>query len=127
VKIGLQAKVESPFEANLIEQPGSKLQVQDNGLRFSRPVPDQDIPTPARCFGRLDCEARSAPLAQDIPDNLAVDIRQAAANAVMVVGQLLVIEAQQMQGRRMEIVGGHGILSRQAAHIVGRSVGEARL
>lgn len=34
VKIELQAKVESAFEANLIEQPGSKLQVQDNGLRF---------------------------------------------------------------------------------------------
>jgi alpha-mannosidase len=34
VKIGLQAKMESAFEANLIEQPASKLKVKGNGLQF---------------------------------------------------------------------------------------------
>jgi alpha-mannosidase len=34
VKITLHAQVDSAFEANLIEQPGGKLNVQDNALKF---------------------------------------------------------------------------------------------
>jgi alpha-mannosidase len=34
IKITLHAQVDSAFEANLLEQPGGKLNVQDNALLF---------------------------------------------------------------------------------------------
>ncbi len=59
-------------------------------------------------------------LSQDIPHNLAVHIRQAEVAAGVVEGQLLVVEAQQVQDRRLEVVDVDGVLGDVEAEVVGR-------
>ena len=58
----------------------------------------------------------------DVANNVAGHIRQAEIAAAVTVGQLCVIEAEQMQNRGMQIVDVHGILDRLETKLVGRSV-----
>src|SRR5438552_7522132 len=91
-------------------------------LKTSRAI----VEAGAASANRQPLIAKYSRSAQDSLNDLTMDIRQTPANAIVIVGQLLVIEAQQMQRRGMEIIRSHGILGRQAANVVGRSIGETR-
>ena len=56
-----------------------------------------------------------------------MDVGQAALDAVVVVGQPLMIESEQMQDRGMEVIDRYWILTHPVADLVGRPVTEPRL
>ena len=60
-------------------------------------------------------------------DHVAVHVGQPAFDAVVVVAQPLVIEAQQVQDRGVEVVDRADVLDRLVAELVGRAVAEAAL
>ena len=53
-------------------------------------------------------------------------IGQPTLNAIVVVGQLLVIDPQKMEHRRVEVVPRHWIPVCPIAHLIGRTIGNAR-
>src|SRR3954469_23036763 len=67
----------------------------------------------------------AACLSQDLPDYLAVHVGQAEVAAGVAVGELLVVEAHQVQDRRVQVVDVDRVLLRLEAELVGRAVGRA--
>ena len=59
-------------------------------------------------------------------DDAAVHVGQAEVAAAVAVRQLLVVEAQQVQDRRVQVVDVDPVLDRLEAELVGRPVGRAR-
>ena len=57
--------------------------------------------------------------------NATVDVGQAKVTAGMAEGQLLMVEAEQVQQRGVEIVHVHPVLHRRVAKRVGCSVGQS--
>ena len=55
------------------------------------------------------------------------DVGQAALDAVVLKRQLLVVEAEQVQDRRVQIVERMNILNGFQAELIGRSMADARL
>src|SRR5215467_6268316 len=89
---------------------------------FSRNV---DLPDPGRpTISTIRC---FTPLSEDLLRHYAGDVGQPEVAATEAVGQLLVIEAEQVENRGVEIVNVHPVLHRVIADIIGRSVNEARL
>ena len=68
-----------------------------------------------------------AGLRKDRLDDIAVHIRQTVVAASMAEGQAFVIQAQQMQDGRVEIVHMNPVFSNGRPQIVGRSIGESPL
>ena len=58
---------------------------------------------------------------------MAVHVGQAVVAALELVRQLLVVDAEQVQDRRLEVVDVDGVLGDVVAEVVGRAVGDARL
>ena len=58
----------------------------------------------------------------DLLDHLAVEVGQAVVAAGVAEGELLVVEAQQMQDRRVDVVDVHLVLDGLEAQFVGRAV-----
>ena len=59
--------------------------------------------------------------------DVAVDVGQPEVAAGVFVGQRLVIESQQMEDRRVQIVEVHAVFHRGNAVLVGRAIGRATL
>ena len=59
---------------------------------------------------------------QDVPDHVAVNVGQAVVAAAVAVGQLLVVEAHQVQDRRVQVVDVDLVLDGVPAELVGRAV-----
>ena len=57
--------------------------------------------------------------------HLAVDVCQAALNAVVVIRQVGVIDSEEVQQRGVEVVPGHWVLGRLPTDIVCASIGDA--
>src|SRR4051794_7926265 len=64
---------------------------------------------------------------QDVSDDLAVDVGQAEVAARVAEGQLLVVEAEQVQDRGMEVVHAHQGLHGLEPEVIGRAVDRAAL
>ena len=60
-------------------------------------------------------------------DHVAVHVGQPALDAVVVVAQPLVVEAEQVQDRGVQVVDRADVLDRLVAELVGRAVAEARV
>jgi hypothetical protein len=71
--------------------------------------------------------AAEDPLRQDLPDHVAFDIRQAEVAALVVVREPLVVQAEQVKDRRLQIVDVNGIARDAEAELVGLAVCDARL
>ena len=67
------------------------------------------------------------PSGKDVPDHMAMDVRQAAVDAVVVKRQLLVVDAEQVQDRRVEIGHGDFVFRDEIADLVARPVAKAAL
>ena len=63
--------------------------------------------------------ASSRQLRKHVLHDFAVDVGQASSDAVVVVGQLLVVDAEQVQHRGVEVVPGDGMLGDLPADVVG--------
>src|SRR4051812_32758313 len=66
-------------------------------------------------------------LGEDLRHDAAVHVRQAALDAVVVVAQALVIEAEEVEDGRVEVVDGRDPLDRLVAEVVGGAEAEAAL
>jgi hypothetical protein len=66
-------------------------------------------------------------LTENGPDDVAVDIGEPATDAVVIVGEFLVVEAKEVEGGGVEVVDGDGILGGLIAKFVGDTVGGAGL
>jgi len=66
-------------------------------------------------------------LANDVVDHVPVDIRQAEVSASVSIGQLRVVEAHQMQHRRVPIVDVAFVFHRLIAVLVGRAIAHSAL
>ena len=55
-----------------------------------------------------------------------MDVGQAEVAAGVVEGELLVVEAEQVEDRRLEVVDVDGVLGDVEAEVVGRPVGRCR-
>ena len=66
-------------------------------------------------------------LGEDAVGDVAVDVGQAALNAVVVEGQLFVIDAHQMQHGGVEVVPLHRVLDCLPADLVGLAKAESGL
>src|SRR5262245_13404798 len=66
-------------------------------------------------------------LGDQLLDHVAVDVREAEVAARVAVGELLVVEAHQLEDRRLEIVDVDALLHRLEAELVGRAVDVAAL
>ena len=75
----------------------------------------------------LMCPIIPANSRQHVLHHLAVHVGQAEVAALEAVGQLLVVEAQQVQDRRLQVVDVDRFLGGVEAQVVGRAVGDARL
>ena len=73
------------------------------------------------------CEANGAPSGQDRLHHVAMDIRQAEIAALEAVGQPFVVETQQVQDRRLEVVDVDLVLDPGEAHLVGLAEREPTL
>ena len=65
-------------------------------------------------------------LGQDLPDHVAVDVGEPARRAVVVVGEPLVVEAEQVEDRGVEVVDVDDVLDGLVAELVGRAEAERR-
>src|SRR6266542_3597892 len=65
------------------------------------------------------------PLGQDFSNNLAVHVGQPEVASAVAVGELCVIQAQQVQNRGVQIVDVNLVLHGLEAEIVGSAVGHA--
>src|SRR5690606_5319481 len=74
---------------------------------------------------RLTSGARLARSGENVLDHVAVDVGEAAVEAVVVPGELLVVEPEQVQHRRVEVPDGGRVFLGPAAELVGRSVADA--
>lgn len=75
---------------------------------------------------RLSCPgARTS--GQKRLDHPPVHVGEAAGDAIVIEGEPLVVQAEEVQGGGVEIVNGDGILQRLVAYFVGEAVSEARL
>ena len=72
---------------------------------------------------RLDNLRRSG---QDFADDVAVDVGQAEVAALEAVGQLGVVEAQQVQDRGLQVVDVDAVLDGVEAELVGLADGRGR-
>ena len=59
-------------------------------------------------------------------DDLPMHVGQPEVAAGVVEGELLVVEAEQVQDRRLEVVDVDGVLGDVEAQVVGRAVGRSR-
>src|ERR1041385_5143355 len=66
-------------------------------------------------------------LRQDVVHDAPVDVRQAEVAARVAVGQPLVVEPQDVEERRMQVVHVHRVLHRTEPEVVGLSVGQSAL
>jgi len=64
-------------------------------------------------------------LSKDAFDQVAVDVRQPMVAALIAEGQAAVVDAEQMQHRRVQVVDVDAILGDVVAEVVGRAVGIA--
>src|SRR5690242_10738784 len=64
---------------------------------------------------------------QQIAHDMSVHIRQSKIAAGVAIGKLLVIEAQRVEQRRVQIVDMHSILGSSESEFVGRSVDDTLL
>jgi hypothetical protein len=62
------------------------------------------------------------PLCKKVLNDVTMDVGQAAGNSVVIEAEPFVIEAEQMQRRRVQIVAVAGILGRMPAEIVAGAV-----
>ena len=71
---------------------------------------------------------RGAPMASGdgLRQHVAVDVGQAEIAAGVAIGQLLVVEAEQVQDRGVQVVDAGRVLNGLEAEIVGRAVDRAR-
>ena len=60
-------------------------------------------------------------------DHLAVDVGQSKVATGVTVGQLLVIDAEQVEHRGVEVVGVYGVVTGQDAVFIGLTVHDATL
>lgn len=60
-------------------------------------------------------------------NDMPVNVRQPALDAVVIERQPLVVDAEQVQNRGVEIVVRHRVRADRSAKVVGRAVGEAGL
>ena len=63
---------------------------------------------------------------KDLSHNMAMDIRQAALDTVVIECQALMIKSQQVQHRCMKIVPGHRILLRLPTNLVSCAIRNSR-
>ena len=70
---------------------------------------------------------RARPSRQDLRDDVAFDVGQAEVAALELVGELFVVDPQQPQHRRVQVVHVDGILDDVVAELVGAADGHARL
>ena len=73
------------------------------------------------------CPRSSAPLRQKSLDDVAVDVGQAEVAALEAVRQPLVVQAQAVEQRRVEVVDVNGVADDVVAVVVGVAVGDPRL
>jgi len=64
-------------------------------------------------------------LGQERSDDLAVDVGESEISARMTIRQSFVVEAEQMQNGRMQIMDANPVLDRSESKVIGRSVGLA--
>src|SRR4051812_29889815 len=64
-------------------------------------------------------------LAHDLLDDAAADVGQAEVAAGVAVGQFLVVQAEQIKNRSVEVVNVDLVLDGPEAEVVGRAVGHA--
>ena len=65
------------------------------------------------------------PSGEDFFNDAAVDVHEAKVAAVEAIDQLLVVEAEHVKDRRVQVVHVHPSLDCLMAELVGRAVGEA--
>ena len=80
---------------------------------------DEFPPAPSRKSGAL-----AAFSGEDVPNHMAVNIRKPAVNSVVANGQLLMVDTQEMQNRRMDVINLRrvGAVKRLVAPLVARPV-----
>src|SRR5437868_313381 len=78
-------------------------------------------------LGVLCGQSFSGVLGEEALDDLAVDVRQAVVAALEAVGQLLVVHAEQVEDRRLQVVDVDLVLAHGEAELVALAVAEARL
>ena len=79
-----------------------------------------------KCLAVYDSSSASGRLAQNPVQDIPPDVRQAALNPIVVVGQVLVVDPRQVQHRSVEIVPVHPILDRPVADVVRRTISSCR-
>ena len=70
---------------------------------------------------------RFLPLGDEILYHVAMDVGQSIVTPLEMIGQLLVIQAQQMQNGSLQIVNMHRVLDDGKTEFVGLAVGESPL
>ncbi len=64
---------------------------------------------------------------QDLLDHLPVHVGEPEVAAGVVEGELLVVEAEKVEDRRLEVVHVHRVLGDVEAQVVGGAVGQSRV
>ena len=64
---------------------------------------------------------------KDLPDDVPVDVRQAAIDAVVRVCELFVVQAEEVEDGRVEVVNRPYVLHCLVAELVGRAKADASL
>src|SRR5262249_10266465 len=115
-----------------IEDSGEKRRVKSEEERvFGLPIPDSSALSVFLCD--LCAVSAANPLSpsgfsrQDLLHDLAVDIGQAEIAALEFEGQFQMVDAHQVQHRRVQVVNVHDVLGGVVAEFVGLAVADTRL
>src|SRR5262245_15766910 len=101
-------------------------------MEKSPPVSDEHSPSETRWRGQTlsycttDRDVKT-PSGQDVADDVAMDVGQAEVAALELVGQPLVLNAEQVQHGCVQVVNVHDVVLGVVPELVGRAVADAAL